>query len=259
MFFPDQWNDLSSSQLVQVAEILHSGALLIDGKLQLLFALLEVKKSGYLKWVFSERVTDVQVCELLQLTDFILKENKLTKNIFPSIRIGLTRYHGPAEKLKNISFGEFIFADAMFIKYHDTKDEKYLDQLIAVLYRLIHPLYWINYDGDKRIRFNKYTIEPRAKRIARIKPGIKQAILLYYDGCRKRIVKENKYVFPEGNGGKKAGQHEMAKLLLELSGSKFGDLKQTEETRMGTILIHLNHLGEQREKRNDTGTVECLF
>ncbi len=61
-------------------------------------------------------------------------------NHLPVLDIGPVRLVGPGDGMIDISFGELIAADADLVRYTATKDERFIDSMIAQLYRQPGPM-----------------------------------------------------------------------------------------------------------------------
>jgi hypothetical protein len=161
-----------------------------------------IQKQDYL------RFNQLQAAQLVAAFDFLLEYKDLpSKWLVPKLEISKykpnTKYnilpkttlHGPADKLKNLVFEEFIFAESMFDAYQKKQEQTYLDQFIAILYRPKGRDK--NLTGDIREPFNKHSVDNRALSIAHIPPADKQAILLNYIGCKALLPKLYKDLFSE--------------------------------------------------------------
>ena len=192
--------------------------------------------------------------QLLSLIDFVITEKTLTKNLLPSFRINARVFHGPADGMKNICASEFAFADSFYLRYFETGDEKFLDFMIASLYRTAKLFHFVqkrmkNYDGDIRKKFNRHHIDFLSLHIKTLPQDHKLAILLFYEGCREMITRDAKYdkVFTSKPDESKT-TFGWPGIIIELAGPKFGNVEETGTHRLHTILMHLQMLGIQREE-----------
>lgn len=244
------WDELSQKQLYIIADVLHSKTLLIEGKIRLAVALLGVKMRMFLRFTAS------QVHDILPITEFILEENKLTKNLISYLKVGSQRFYGPANLLANITIEEFGFADTFYTRYKESKKEEWLCRLFAALYRPQKADYdpkSDSYKGDIREDFNRHLVFNRARRFAKLKDNRKYAIFLFYEGCRKEIIQKHPHVFSKKKPtGKSFG---WGGILVELAGNKFGDHEQTKKANLFDVLGHLemeaikaNKFKEEQEK-----------
>lgn len=140
--------------------------------------------------------------ELIQETTAIITDPKLllTTQKLPKIKVKTSFFThkiliGPASRLENIIFAEFVIADFYFLMYQKTTEQKYLDKFIATLYR--PQAKTPNQHGDKRTKFDETKIETNTILTAKLPQNIKNAIIYFYDGCRTSLVNSHDHLFPE--------------------------------------------------------------
>ena len=237
------WNELSQKQLYIISDVLHSKTLLIDGKIRLAIALLGIKMRLFLRFTAS------QVHDILPITQFILEENKLTKNLVPYLKVGSKRFYGPTSRLANITIEEFGFADTFYTRFKETMEDEWICRLCAVLYRPQRSGYnpkSDSYKGDIREDFNKHLVFVRARRFEKLNSSQKYAIYLFYEGCRNEIIKKHKHVFAKRKPtGKSFG---WGGILVDLAGNKFGGHEQTKRANLFDVLGHLEMEGIKATK-----------
>ncbi len=257
---PRTWNECSKDQLYYIASQLQKWRPVFSSSkaylkkeqskavLFIRMALLQVMLGVNPFNVFSSRtrafrkILPEQMLDLLKTVDFIFESNNLTENKFPIIN-GL---HGPADGLRFLSVGEFAFTETYFLKYHTTQSEEFLNKLCATLYR---EQAFENQDHlDKRAKFNDASIDSRAQKIKGWNSHLKQVVLLFYIGCREKIIRDNQSLFTKTKKGDKQKQN-WAELILDLSGDKFGSMDQTSDTPIFTILVYLKKLQKQADKK----------
>jgi hypothetical protein len=246
-YTPASWNELTFKQLSLISFLFGEKLKIVDFKIIALFKFLNIKKSVFAK------ITDTDMTFLTNTLDFLVNNVVLTKNLLPKMKLGIVKYlYGPADKLKNVSFIEFAKADTNYLLYLNTKDEKYLNKLIAVLYRQRH--WFVNimkflniFNGDVRQKYNDYFIIKNEPAIAKLKLNDRIAIMLFYQGCRNYIINKFPRVFKSG-GSEDKESFGWAQLILELAGTKFGNDEQTANTLLHTILMHLEISAIQNEK-----------
>lgn len=186
------------------------------------------------------KITAPEMVDLLNTTDFIFAENTLTENKFS--RIG--NLYGPRSELKYMRIGEFAYTETAFLKYHNTGKAEHLINLCAILYR---PIAKGAQFGDVRQLFNPQSIESRVPAICAWSEAQRQAVLLFYIGCRTKITRTYQKVF-EGRSGAKESAN-WATIIIELAGNKFGAVNQVEEQFLSTVLIHLKQLAITAQKQ----------
>lgn len=189
---------------------------------------------------------------LLQLVNFLFEDSGPTKNLIPEIKLdvfGINKLYGPSDLLKNVSFGEWIYADEYFTQFCKTNDIAFLDKLIAVLYRH-YSFKNTRTKEDKRSDFNETKINISSVAIARLKPAIKFAVFFFFAGCKQAISTRFPHVFvkktsskPEGTGGSWLDVYD------ELLGTKFGTQKELTATNIYTIFLSLERASINADKK----------
>ena len=266
---PDNWNDIPSRKLSKIIRIFYSdGNDLKTKKIEMLSILLNLPLLFFESWEkdAGEYFT-AELSDLLQCTEFLFEEVKdkyfapslqLTKTPWNKLNIADDVYHGPNSSLSNISFYEWCKADSYFINYHETKKKRYLNKLIATLYRPSKPNTEenkaTNFNGDVRLPLQGYesTLNKRAWMISQLPLVNRLTILHFFSSCRKEITDTFENIFPkpkddevpEKRGGNDYG---WAGVILELAGTKFGDDAAVSSKPLFTILVHLSMQEDKRK------------
>jgi len=107
------------------------------------------------------------------------------ENRYPFIDTEHETFHGPADCLLDISFGEYRAAWKYFEAYSRSRADADLDRLVACLYRPIKP----NAIDEPRRSFNAAKTEAYAKALSEIPFWQKYAICLWFGNC-DRWLKE---------------------------------------------------------------------
>jgi hypothetical protein len=250
------WNELSGDQLVDVTRILAQDferpAVRLD---QLLRVLLQLPRQVFRQLTLVHRV------ELRRLVRFLhapTDHPPLTAQLLPVITLPRfwfeepRRYYGPREAFRNLRFDEFIFADAFYLRYLQTQHEKWLDQLVAVLYRPERRPYRptsVDYAGDRRQDFNEHLLPARTAQLAKLPAHVKQAVLLYYRGCRRLLEQRYEYVFTEGTQ-KQASTNGWQEVLHELAGGVHR-LDTTAHQALHNVLREMNRVLRRHEEHQE--------
>ena len=255
---PSTWNELTPRQLIYVASqwqgwkhielskqkgIATAKQRAIDfSRIALLQQLLDINPFN----IFSptrrafNNVAPEQMVDLLKTTDFIFAENTLTENKFHKSG----KLYGPRSELKYMRIGEFAYTETAFLRYHNTGKAEHLNNLCAILYR---PIAKGAQFGDVREAFNPQSIENRIPTISGWSEAQKQAVLLFYIGCRTKITRTYQKVFEGKAKGKESAN--WATIIIELAGNKFGTVNEVEDQYLSTILIHLKQLAITAQKQ----------
>lgn len=223
----DNWNELTQSQFIRIAKLLHSGIadtdILLDKALQILcdkslykFLLtpFEVRLDAYehVKWIFEE-------------------QQGITKQY-------ITEYdglHGPESEFNNLKLAEFHHAEMAFYIFHKEQTIDALDEFVSVLYREPKKNYDRdrNPDGDSRVPFNYQDIQWNKRKIKKWPVEVKQAIAMWYAGCKELLRKIYPTVFASGNTDE--GYFEgMFSIIRNIAGDKYGSFNDVEQ-----MFVHL--------------------
>ena len=180
---------------------------------------------------------------LLDTTDFIFESPVLlTKNNFPVIKAGSYVLYGPADEMMGMVQKEFIFADAVFAAWVESRDEKYLNELVAILYRPKGKVDVLTkeYTGDQRCEFNNLSYDLWKSAVAKLPMKIRQAIALFYQGCRQSWEVKYPNVFEKVEKSDIAHTHQSwYDVMRELPGEKFGTISEREYVAIDTVLSEL--------------------
>jgi hypothetical protein len=201
---PEKWNDLTAKQLEVLCRMIASGINPMYQRQLIFQSFTQIKplpkfytdQDGKTFYLFKHRPTKKQfyLCVddyawYLKKIDFTSEHSQLSKQLLPVVKSIITKLHGPATKLFNVKYGEFIHAESCFNRYLQTKDIKDLNALCAVLYRKASGVKETdaNYDGDLRIAFNDYVYMHDAKRFKYVSVWKKIAIFMFYTGAREAM------------------------------------------------------------------------
>ena len=227
---PSSWNDLSDRQLKKIAHYLHSYSKKHLDYL-ILLALFDLK-FWKLKKVYKvvRIIKNVGITELKKHYSWLYEAMNRTRFI-KKIKVENEILHAPADRLNDMTIDEFAHLDDLYLGFHRTKDIEYLYFLTAILYREL------DVEG-KRVSFDKTELEERAKAIRRIKSKTLLAILLCYQGSREYLINQFPFVFPNNPESNKKNKQTsgFGKLILHLSGGKFGTHNETKNTNVYTFL-----------------------
>jgi hypothetical protein len=208
-------------------------------------------------------ITSGQLTSAANCLDFLLRkdeevkghpsihlESRLTKNLVPCLVIRGERYWGPADRLFNLSFTEFIHAETNLKLFLKSKEIPFLDRLIAILYRKEAQGYdpgSIDFKGDRREPFNDHLIDERAKRMSRCNHNLKMAVYLFYTGCQEWIRLQFPHVFSQTS----KGDDNTLGFLGLVDSLTAGDVTKTElvlSSYLMSVMVHLERAAMEHEK-----------
>ena len=179
---PASWNELTPSQLVAVSRLAENTISEDD----LLVEMLGIPHN------IVRRIPPEHRYEIGKLLEFIGDEEAdLQRFIIKNIG----RLKAPADRLKDITFAEFIHIDTFFIDYNETFSNTDLQKLVACLYR--------PHAKGKRIEF---TGDIDISAVAGKHLQVLKAVEINYSLVRRWITRAYPEVFPKnkGNAGNKS-------------------------------------------------------
>ena len=238
-FMPSAWNELTRKQVLFVSRLFQGQLTLMDFKLRVLLKFLTIRQK------VMKRIDHEDVYFLCESLDFLFKEVSLTKNLLPDLRNGRRKYLGPADAMMNCTFGEFTMANSLLDSFSKTKEQKYLDEMVAVLYR---PRKWFWFiqksftdNQDPRKRFVNRSLKRRCQRIARLDNEVKYSIFLFFSGVLNTLPLLYPYVY-EQQGSTGSEDNGWASLIISLADGKTDDksLETVMNSNLYNVFIGLN-------------------
>lgn len=225
---PNFWNELTTKQLLWICPRLkgfrqkyreydeltkgkHTElASYADQELQAIRITILKKICGIGRWPFSRKnrafyaMAPEQLADILLELNFIFVAMDRTKPVMDSFRYKRTTYYGPGDEMKNLTGAEFHFLDRLYQQYLESGQEKYLNAMVAILYRPqgitdVHDPQHEDFAGDIRRRFNRHQVEKDAEHLAGLSKGHKAAIFFWWQCFRQELQNRRKDVFSQGN------------------------------------------------------------
>jgi hypothetical protein len=202
---PSKWDELNKVELLYIGnnwqkwmELAQNKEDLNKAKVYLLLSLMRCsgkKKVEIVKYVAD--MNDDEILKMCRLIDFVFEDCTLTNQLVPVVKSFFKELYGPAAKLSNLTFGEFIFTEKYFENYFKHKKPIDLVKIAAVLYRPI-----VSKKHKARVAFdNRFDFNANVKLVNEIVSiGELNAIFLMYLGCHKMFEQLYKGVFG-GKGG----------------------------------------------------------
>jgi hypothetical protein len=228
---PLKWNALTTKQIFFVMKMFMKG---LKKDIFLILAIcnfVKIKTAGRSKFIGSEQcypfkkrfkkffLSCEEIIMIKRKLYFLLQDSKLTKNPIPKFKMFLKSYYGPENNFYNITLREFIFAEMNFTSFVKSKELKYLNNIIATLWRKQVKPYKpnnVNYKGDRREHFNDFLLFKRSRKIRFLRKYKKMAIFTFYSGCRSSLQNEFPHIFSSDNGGGTKSTKNLATQMLAL-------------------------------------------
>ncbi len=209
---PDTWEELSPSQLIAAASV-YRAAVSDEG---LIASMIGLRRK------VVKRLSRYQKFRIIQLLSFLDTYKPYSEFILPEIA-GFLR---PLPRLKNETFGCFIFAETYFERYGSTGDPEYLARFIACFYR----------SGP----FLEEDIATNAMRIAR-EPILRQeAIFVNYFLLREWYTREYPLVFAPAGDQSRGGKSSWLDVYDTIVGDDIVRQEEYATLPISTVLRYLN-------------------
>ncbi|MEI7983797.1 MAG: hypothetical protein WCI71_19265, partial [Bacteroidota bacterium] len=237
-FLPSNWNELSTRQLLFVSRLFQGQFTHAEFELRALFEFLSIKPK------VIKRIDPEDAYFLSESLDFLIKELSLTRNLLPAISTWRRKQIGPSDAMMNCTFGEFIMANSLLDSYSKTKEQKYLDEMVAVLYR---PKKWqwfirksFTDNEDSRKRFVNRTLKKRTRSIAGVDYHLKYSVFLFFSGILNSLPLLYPYVYRQGDNISE--DNGWASLIISLADGKTDDksLETVMNSNLYNVFIGLN-------------------
>ncbi len=237
---PSRWDEVNESQLLAWAAICLKELSKKDATRLCLKIFYRMPLLTFFKIPESWRI------QIEPTIDFLWTGQLPTKWIIKKIAVLplSAPYHGPDDRLANCTILEFRYAMMFYQAYVKSNNEEYLDQLIATLFR---PKRKGTIKNDIREDLSDFGIQTRARRMRKLSPKFRHAILLNFEGCYSFIQKNYLNKLPKDGSGS-AGIFDFNGIIRTVSGSKFGAKKETEQTLIYDFLEHLIETSEEVER-----------
>ena len=237
---PSDWNELTKKQVLFVSRLFQGQLSMVDFKLRALFDFLSVRPK------VTIRIHPEDAYFLCESLDFLFKEVSLTRNLLPVIRAGWRTFVGPSDAMMNCTFGEFTMANSLLDSFSKTREQKYLDEMVAVLYR---PKKWFWFirkaftdNQDPRKKFVNRSLKKRSTRMAALDYNVKYSVFLFFSGVLNSLPALYPYVYQQKGEDASNEDNGWASLIISLADGKTDDksLEVVMSSNLYNVLIGLN-------------------
>lgn len=261
---PGKWHELSHSQFVHIAYILHEVTNINYARLLLIITIVQPRRYLWLCWHLLFRVNQKErenlISEWLLLIEFLFdKAPEIKINPIKKVRVWhkcrLSTLYGPPDIGNKMTFMELIKADTYYLLYRQSyanlpKRIEALNKLVAVLYRekqkIYEPTKW---NGDFRHAYNDAIVDYYVPMVAKMPLAKKYAIVMWYDSIRRKRAARFPSVFPEGEGSGSGKGGNWIDALRQMAGGAL-NMEQMAGVDADVALYDLNKtLEESRKKR----------
>lgn len=233
--WPEGANECTRQQLLRLQRILDGSA--AYGYLEQVSAAIELLGSKRLYF----RMLPEDKNRLRELALWVFSEGLVhNKTIMAIISIDGKTLHGPADRMQNCSFLEFVYADQFAAAYVRHESPEMLDRLLATLWRPRKSkalLQADDYNGDPRRQFNAHLMEVHARQVGSAPHEVKMVALWYFLGCKAYICQLYDDIFSGGDDSSEPAEDPYTVMQREIAKTgTLGDLEKVQNENLYNVL-----------------------
>lgn len=253
---PENWNEVTKNLFRKIFSMLYTFPSPPESTIRVRLAKRLLPSARLFR-----KMEPAQIVDLTNSVAFLWKTASPVAHI-NRFRYRFKTYHLPESRLNNITFLEFMYADAYLSNLARATDinNEDLDRLVATLCRPQKWLWWLRKnlpgqnDGDNRQRFNAAIMKRRARRFRKLPVKWKLYVMSFFIACKHEIITDPAYrlVFPKPKQDEfKEETGSWAQLLKDVASTRlYGNYDETAYYNLHTILMNLqDELKRQKAKR----------
>lgn len=182
---------------------------------------------------------EVPISELKTHYAYIYKENNRTK-FAREWKVSGTTYYGPGDRINNLTAEEYAICEDLQFRYRNARERVFLELMAAVLYVPV---------PGKRPVFEKDLLEENARLFAEVPIEKLLAMEMAFFGSKNHLVAKFPTAYPktEPQTRKAQKKYGFGKVILNMSGGKFGTHNETRRTNIYTFLEEFEENLKQAE------------
>lgn len=239
--FPDKWNELDVVELEAIARVMQSDLKTVGAAKSII--LLEIIKNRCkvinIAIAIIERLDPEDLMlHGLPLIDFLYKDNSLTKQPFPQLKIGFKNFAGPASDFEDLTAGEYEAAEVYFLQFKDNPDPAFLANLAAVLYRP-DKVEFVSYH-HKKDEYRTYNHAAVANKFSKLPAHILMIIFIWYSGCRGMLPLYFPTLYEGGSSSAETDLMVFTKCIHASAGVKNGNRNQVRRTLLKALYFEMD-------------------
>jgi hypothetical protein len=188
-------------------------------------------KDGQICYVFSLHGAGKFLLDVERFAEMVDRLSFLEKDVtLFELPLALKNFNACDSLLYGIRLDEWLLADQMYAEYSRTKDDRFLNMMLAVFYRK---------PGEKWDDGN--STEARAKRFRKVPAHRKYIVYLWYTGVKLWLMQKYWHVF---NGSESTGSTPPDEIFMgmlsSLNEGKVADNGTIKATEVHEVLYELN-------------------
>ena len=256
--FPEDWQECSRDDLSVITELLYGNRLtetdfflslglnlsgIRDKQLFRYYSRLkqmagyEARHKGHF---FQDKLLELKdrFYEIGTKLNWVLEPPSITAPLYPELCKG--RYLCVKPGMSDLSYMEYVKAETAFRDYFAVPDllkQQALDKLMCALYAPKNKKGARQPIPEDDIKAQR----EMAARMARQPLAVKLAALVFFESCIAALHREFPRIFSgqDESGGNGEGRFGPIGLIIEVAGEKFGNVDQTAEANLYTLLTYL--------------------
>lgn len=187
-------------------------------------------------------LSDEQRVDLLALLDFV--DSLPGRWMLPTLTVNGRCWIGPGEGLKDLTFGEFLYAQPARERYSEHGDPKELIKLATALYRPRALFFQARGDNHRQL-FDAREYEAQCEQLSALPPSVLLGILLCYDACLSQFPAEHPNLYSGSTGG--GGSWLDVGLSLARQTPALGNFHELEKTNLYLVMTTLDAIIKENE------------
>lgn len=244
---PECWEKLSLPQLQYISKlrIMELSEQELATRCFLKFSGLDMEKkdpsmiNGELCYVFRKKGIGRFILDVDRFTDMVSRMDWINGEISlfhnPERVNGYTGCHW---KLYGLSLEEYLVADQMYAAYIRTNDQRFIVNMMAVLYR----------KPEEAFAEGKH-IEKHARRFRNVPMATKLLIVMWYTGLKMWIIKKYPYLFSsDGSAAPQSANDYVMGLISAMNNGDVTHNPQIRATEVHEIFFEFNLKIERSQK-----------
>lgn len=192
-----------------------------------------------------KKLGDFQRYKLIELLSFVAETKGFNRFLVPVLKTHKGKLYSPKPRLKGLTFEQFIFADAWFSDYAETKEPESLAKFVAALYI------------PKNKPFTESMIDDHFPAIQKLNAALLNSVFVNFGFLRDWLSDAYPLVFSKSDeqGQKKKTQHATAqsngwiKIFETIVGDDIIHSDKYAQTPIHNILRFLTERIKQNQKR----------
>lgn len=240
---PTEYKELNQEQFTAIVRYCYEKQTPIEERLTDAIKLLWIfcnKKNKAVKKIFSELTKSGDLLQIIEENNLPFEKPVACRKWFlKKVHTPFSDYYGPEDGFSDMKFGEFVYADTLFLSYINNQSFDSLLTLAAVLFRKKRK--------NERIPFKDLKVEKAKKQIRKFNWYEIYSVFYNYMLVRMYIAEKYIYIFPQKknendnpeteNDFNPNGWFEARAMFVE----NLADLEKLDNLNVHDVLFYVNN------------------